>query len=121
MRGSRRFGFVGRTSERDRLDTVLAQARDGQSAVLVLRGEPGVGKTALLRYAARQASGLRTLEVEGVQAEMELAFAGIHLLCMSLSDRLDALAAPQRNALEIALGVAAGAAPDRFLVAVATL
>src|ERR1700742_1451812 len=121
MPATRGLGFLGRTRERERLDAMLAQARAGQSAVLVIRGEPGIGKTALLRYAARQASGLRTLEVEGVQAEMELAFAGIHLLCMSLPDRLDALAAPQRNALEIALGVAAGAAPDRFLVAVATL
>src|ERR1700754_5319460 len=98
-----RLGFLGRTSECHRINGILARARDGQSAVLVIRGEPGIGKTALLRYAARQASGLRTIEVEGVQAEMELAFAGIHLLCRSLSDRLDALAAPQQTALEVAL------------------
>ena len=100
---------------------MLAQVRDGQSAVLVIRGEPGVGKTALLRYAARQASGLRTTEVEGVQAEMELPFAGIHRLCAPMFDRLDALAAPQQQALRVALGVSSGDAPDKFLVAVAVL
>ena len=76
MPAIRGLGFLGRTRERERLDAVLAQARAGQSAVLVIRGEPGIGKTALLRYAARQASGLRTAEVEGVQAEMELAVRG---------------------------------------------
>ena len=87
----------------------------------MIRGEPGIGKTALLRYAARQASGLRTVEVEGVQAEMELAFAGIHQLCSPLLDGLEALAEPQQNALRVALGVLSGDAPDRFLVAVAVL
>src|SRR5690348_2588452 len=69
-------GFLGRERERERLDAILARARDGDSAVLVVRGEAGIGKTALLRYAARQASGLRVAEVEGIQAEMELSFAG---------------------------------------------
>jgi DNA-binding CsgD family transcriptional regulator/tetratricopeptide (TPR) repeat protein len=114
-------GFIGRTRERDCLDDMLAQARDGQSAVLVVRGEAGIGKTALLRYAARQAAGLRTAEVDGVQAEMELVFAGIHRLCGPMLGGLDALAEPQQNALRIALGVSSGAAPDRFLVAVAVL
>ena len=114
-------GFLGRTGERERLDAMLAHARDGQSAVLVIRGEPGVGKTALLRYAARQASGLRTAEVEGVQAEMELPFAGVHQLCGPMLDGLDSLADPQRNALRVALGVSAGDAPDKFLVALAVL
>ena len=100
---------------------MLAQARDGQSAVLVIRGEPGIGKTALLRYAARQASGLRIVEVEGVQAEMELPFAGIHRLCAPMLDGLEALAEPQQNALRVALGISSGDAPDRFLVAVAVL
>jgi DNA-binding CsgD family transcriptional regulator len=117
----RGLGFLGRTRERERLDAVLAEARDGHSAVLVIRGEPGIGKTALLRYAARQASGLRTIDVEGVQAEMELAFAGIHQLCAPLVDRLEDLAEPQQNALRVALGVLSGDAPDRFLVAVAVL
>jgi hypothetical protein len=100
---------------------MLASARDGRSAVLVIRGEPGIGKTALLRYAARQASGLRTAEVEGVQAEMELPFAAIHRLCAPMFDGIDALAEPQQDALRVALGVACGDAPDKFLVAVAVL
>ena len=121
MSAIRGFGFLGRTRECHRLDGVLAQARDGQSAVLVIRGEAGMGKTALLRYAARQASGLRTAQVDGVQAEMELPYAGIHRLCASMLDALEALAEPQQNALRVALGVASGDPPDRFLVAVAVL
>jgi DNA-binding CsgD family transcriptional regulator len=117
----RGVGFIGRTRERERLDAVLAQARDGHSAVLVLRGEPGIGKTALLRYAARQASGLRTTEVDGIQAEMELSFAGIHRLCTPILDKIEVLAEPQQNALRVAWGMASGDAPDRFLVAVAVL
>src|ERR1700729_4328302 len=94
----RGHGFLGRRRERGRLDGVLARARDGQSGVLVVRGEPGIGKTALLRYAARQASGLRTTEVEGIQAEIELPFAGIHRLCSPMFDKIDALAEPQQDA-----------------------
>jgi len=114
-------GFLGRTRERERLDTMLAHVRDGQSAVLVIRGDAGIGKTALLRYAARQASGLRIVEILGIQAEMELPFAGIQRLCAPLLDRLEALPHPQQNALRVAFGVASGDAPDRFLVAVAVL
>ena len=117
----RGLGFLGRTRERERIDVMLARAQDGQSAVLVIRGEPGIGKTALLRYAARQASGMRTTEVEGVQAEMELPFAGIHRLCAPMLDKLGELAEPQRNALRVALGVSSGDAPARFLIAVAVL
>src|SRR6187551_487869 len=101
----RGLGFLGRTSECQRLDGMLAHVRDGRSAALVIRGEPGVGKTALLRYAARQASGLQVAEVEGVQAEMELPFAGVHRLCAPLLDGLRGLAAPQQHALRVALGV----------------
>src|SRR4051795_8437936 len=121
MAAIRGFGFLGRTSECQRLDGMLAQARDGQSAGLVIRGEPGIGKTALLRYAARQASGLRIAQIEGVQAEMELPFAGIHRLCAPLFAGLEVLAEPQQNALRVALGVSSGDAPDRFLVALAVL
>ena len=117
----RGFGFLGRTRERERLDAMLAQARDGRSAVLVIRGEPGIGKTALLRYAARQASGLRVADVEGVQAEMELPFAGIHRLCAPVLGALDVLPKPQQDAFSVALGVSPGSAPDRFLVALAVL
>ena len=122
MPAIRGLGFLGRTRERERLDAMLAQARAGQSAVLVIRGEPGIGKTALLRYAARQASGLRIAEVEGVQAEMELAVRG---------DPSAVRAAPRRarrrsqnrsrTRSRVALGVSSGDAPDRFLVAVAVL
>ena len=103
--------FVGRTSERDVLDGLLARVRGGESEVLVIRGEAGIGKTALLRYAARQASGFRVAEVTGVEAEMELPFAGIHQLCAAMLDRLDALPAPQRDALSVALGLAVGEVP----------
>src|SRR4029077_15120374 len=115
------LGFFGRASECRRLDGMLAQARDGRSSVLVIRGEPGIGKTALLRYAARQAAGLRIAQVEGVQAEMELPFAAIHQLCTPLLDGLEVLAEPQQNALRVALGISSGDAPDRFLVAAAVL
>ena len=102
--------------------SMLAQARGGRSAVLVIRGEPGIGKTALLRYAARQASGLRVAQVEGVQAEMELPVSGIQRLCAPLLDA--ARGAPQnrsRTRSRVALGISSGDAPDRFLVAVAVL
>ena len=114
-------GFLDRTSEREVLDRLLANVREGQSAVLVMRGEAGIGKTALLRYAARQASGFRVAQVAGVEAEMELPFSGIHQLCAPVLDRLDALPQPQQNALNVALGLAPGDVPDRFLVGLAVL
>jgi DNA-binding CsgD family transcriptional regulator len=114
-------GFVGRTSERDALDGLLAKVRGGESDVLVIRGEAGIGKTALLRYTARQASGFRVVQLTGVEAEMELPFAGIHQLCATMLDRLDALPAPQRDALCVALGLAVGEVPDPFLVGLAVL
>ena len=100
---------------------MLASARAGESAVLVVRGEAGIGKTALLRYAARQASGLRICEIEGIQVEMELPLAGIERLCAPMLGRLEVLAEPQQNALRVAFGIASGDAADRFLVAVAVL
>src|ERR1041385_3612017 len=121
MAATRPSGFVGRTSERDVLDRLLANVRGGQSEVLVIRGEAGVGKTALLRYAARQAAGFRVAQIGGVESEMELAYAGLHQLCSPLLGQLDALPAPQQEALRVAVGLASGAAPDRFLVALATL
>ena len=113
--------FLNRNRERGHLDTLLADARAGHSAALVLRGEAGVGKTALLRYAAHQALGFRTEQIAGVEAEMELPFAGMHQLCAPMFNRLDALPAPQREALQVALGVATGNPPDRFLLSLATL
>src|SRR5919197_6780981 len=113
--------FLDRTSEREALDGVLARAREGESAVLVIRGEAGIGKTALLRYAAGHASGFRLMQVTGAEAEMELPFAGIHQVCAPVLDQLDALPQPQRDALNVALGLAAGDVPDRFLVGLAVL
>ena len=113
--------FLDRTSEREVLDRLLAHVREGHSAVLVMRGEAGIGKTALLRHLARQASGFRVAQVAGVEAEMELPFSGIHQLCAPVLDRLDALPQPQHNALNVALGLAPGAVPDRFLVGLAVL
>ena len=114
-------GLLDRISEREMLDRLLAGAREGQSAVLVIRGEAGIGKTALVRYAARRASGFRVAQVTGVEAEMELPFAGIHQLCAPLLDHLDTLPPPQRHALNVALGLASGDVPERFLVGLAVL
>jgi len=121
MSGIRGPAFVGRSTERDALDGLLARVRGGESDVLVIHGEAGIGKSALLRYAARQASGFRVAELTGVEAEMELPFAGIHQLCATMLDRLDALPAPQRGALNVALGLVAGEVPERFLVGLAVL
>src|SRR3712207_4151141 len=96
--------FLDRKSEAARLDQLLEDVRAGRSAALVIRGEAGIGKTALLRYAARQAWGFRVAQVAGVEAEMELPFAGIHQLCAPMLDPLDALPTPQRAALRVALG-----------------
>src|SRR5437764_2168731 len=114
-------GFLDRASEREALDRLLSQAREGQSAVLVLRGEAGIGKTALLRYVADNAAGFRVVQSTGVQAEMELPFAGIHQLCAPLLDQLQALPRPQQDALNVALGLASGDTPNRFLVSLAVL
>ncbi len=113
--------FRGRSSERQTLDRLLADARASRSGVLVIRGEAGVGKTALMRYAADAASGFRIAQISGVESEMELPFAGLHQLCAPLLRRLEALPEPQQDALRVALGLASGDAGDRFLVALATL
>jgi DNA-binding NarL/FixJ family response regulator len=113
--------LLGRASERQMLDRLLKNVRGGQSAVLVVRGEAGVGKTALLQHCAREASGMRVAHIAGVEAEMELPFAALHQLCAPMFARLDALPEPQRDALRVAFGMSSGAAPDRFLVALAVL
>src|SRR6476660_5657544 len=113
--------FLGRSGERDVLHRLLETARGGQSAVLVIRGEAGIGKTSLLRYAARQAAGFRVAEIAGVEAETELPFAGLHRLCAPMLANLDALPVPQQNALRVSFGLSSGEAPDRFLVALAAL
>src|SRR3954454_1795923 len=121
MVGTLGSGFVGRTTEREILDGLLARVREGESEAVLIRGEAGIGKTALLRYTARQASGFQVAELTGVEAEMELPFAGIHQFLATLPDRLDALPAPQRNALSVAMGLVAGEVPDPFLVGLAVL
>jgi DNA-binding CsgD family transcriptional regulator len=111
----------GRSNEREALDRQLQRVRAGQSSVLVLRGEAGVGKTALLEYVAERASECRIARVAGVESEMELAFAGLHQLCAPMLDGLEALPGPQRDALRVAFGMQDGDAADRFLVALAIL
>jgi DNA-binding NarL/FixJ family response regulator len=100
---------------------MLGNVRGGQSAVLVIRGDAGVGKTALLDHCAGLASDFRVAHLAGVQAEMELPFAAVHQLCGRMLDRLDAVPEPQRDALSVALGLSAGQPPDRFFVALAVL
>lgn len=103
------------------LDQLIGAVRSGDSRSLVVHGEPGVGKTALLDYVAVQALGCRVVRASGVQSEMELPFAGLHQVCAPLLDRLDQLPGPQQDALGTAFGISAGAAPDRFLVGLAVL
>jgi DNA-binding CsgD family transcriptional regulator len=113
--------LIGRSAERDVLDRLVSAVRAGESRALVVHGEPGVGKTALLEYLAGHASGCRVVRAAGVQSEMELAFAGLHQLCGPMLERLDRLPVPQRDALATAFGLSAGPAPDRFLIGLAVL
>jgi DNA-binding CsgD family transcriptional regulator len=113
--------LLDRLPERAALSQLLGAARTGRSGVLVMRGEPGVGKTALLDWAVESAAGLRVVRVAGVESEMELAFAALQQLCAPMLDKLEGLPDPQRAALGVAFGLNAGAAPDRFLVGLAVL
>ena len=113
--------LLGRRTERAVLDQLLADVRNGGSQVLVVRGEAGVGKTALLNYATDSAPDLRLLRAVGVQSEMELVFAALHQLCMPLLDRMKRIPEPQRRALATVFGLAPGPAPDRFMVGLAVL
>src|SRR5262252_3856286 len=114
-------GLRGRRTELAALDRLLTEARAGQSQVLVLRGEAGAGKTALLDYLQEQASGFRVARAVGVESEMELAFAGLHQLCTPMLSNLAGLPGPQRDALGTVFGLSTGEAPDRLLVGLATL
>ena len=111
----------GRASECALLDDLVAAIRRGESRSLVLRGEAGIGKTALLEYLIASAPDATVVRAVGVQSDMELAFASLHQLCGPLLDRLERLPAPQRQAMEIVFGLIAGEAPDRFLVGLAAL
>jgi hypothetical protein len=112
---------MGHPSECAALDRLLEAVRRGESRALVVHGEPGVGKTALLEYLAWQASDCRVASIAGVQSEMELAFAALHQLCAPTLDRLEALPVPQRDALRTAFGMSSGPAPDRFVIGLAVL
>ena len=114
-------GLRGRRTERAALDRLLAEVRAGQSRVLVLRGEAGAGKTALLDYLQEQASGFRVARAAGVESEMELAFAGLHQLCTPMLSGLAGLPGPQRDALGTVFGLSTGEAPGRLLVGLAVL
>ena len=111
----------GRRSECESLDRLLQDVRADQSRVLVVRGEAGVGKTALLDYLAANASKCRVARAAGIESEMELAFAGVHQLCAPMLHRVGRLPDPQRRAIDTAFGLSTGDAPDRFLVGLAVL
>lgn len=111
----------GRHHECNSLDRLLDDVRHGHSRVLVLRGESGVGKSALIEYLVAKASSCRIARAVGVESEMELAFAGVHQLCAPLLSHREHLPAPQRHALETAFGLSTGAAADRFLLGLAVL
>ena len=111
----------GRARECALLDDLIATIRGGESRTLVLRGEAGIGKTALLEHLMRTASDLMILQAVGVESEMELPFASLHQLCGPLLDRMDVLPTPQRQAMETVFGLSDAQVPDRFLVGLAVL
>ena len=111
----------GRSAECDMLDQLIDAVGAGEGSALVIHGEAGIGKTALLEYAAEKAENFRVERASGVEWEMDLAFAGLHQLCTQMLDRLDRLPDPQRTAVETAFGLSGGSPPDRFLVGLATL
>jgi DNA-binding CsgD family transcriptional regulator len=113
--------LLGRRAECDVLDRLVGAVRAGASRALVVRGEAGAGKTALVDYLAGHAPGCRVATAAGVQSEMELAFAGLHQLCAPMLDHLCRLPVPQRDALRTAFGLNAGAAPDRLFIGLAVL
>ena len=113
--------LLGRAGETAALDQVLATVRDGASRVLVLRGPAGIGKTALLDWAAGRAGDTQVARVVGVESEMDLGFAGLHQVVVPFLGELERLPGPQQAALGAAFGMVSGSAPDRFLVGLAAL
>lgn len=113
--------LVGRSRECDALDQMLKAAREGTGQVMVVRGEPGVGKTALLEYVVAQSQGFRVERALGSESETELAFAGLHQLCAPMLGQLDRLPDSQSEALRVTFGIVQGAAPDRLMVGLAVL
>jgi DNA-binding CsgD family transcriptional regulator len=114
-------GLSGRGAECTKLEQLVDQARGGESQVLVVRGEAGIGKTALLDHLAASTPDFELIRTAGVESDMELAYAGLQQLCAPLMDRMAALPEPQRDALNIAFGRSTGPTPDRFLVGLAVL
>ena len=114
---------MDRRAERNALGALVDAVRSGESRALVVRGDPGVGKTVLVDHLAGRASGAgcRVARAAGVQSEMELAFAGLHQLCAPMLGHIDGIPRPQQDALRIAFGLAAGPPPDRFFVGLAVL
>lgn len=115
--------LVGRRGERDAVEQLLARAQAGRSGSLVVRGEAGIGKTAMLEHArdSADAAGFRVEQAVGAESESHFAYAGLHQLCAPMLGRAGALPAPQQEALGVALGSRAGDAPDGFLVGLAAL
>jgi DNA-binding CsgD family transcriptional regulator len=113
--------LVGRRTECRQLDELLERVQTGASQTLVIRGEAGIGKSALLEYLIGQASGYRVVRAAGIQAEAELAFAGLHQLCIPLLSRLEGIPGPQHEALGTAFGLRVGPAPDPFMLGLAVL
>src|SRR5881392_2196114 len=113
--------LLGRRNERKVLDDLLTGVRGGRSAALLVHGEAGIGKTALLEYVLRNATGCQVGRATGVESEMQLAFGGLHQLCAPFLEHADRLPAPQREALGTVFGLNAGPPPDRFLVGLAVL
>ena len=113
--------LLGRRTECEALDQLLSDVMTGTSRVTVLRGDAGAGKSALLAYLSQRASGWQVATAVGVESEMELAYSSLHQLCAPMLERLDRLPDPQRAALATVFGLGLGAAPDRFLVGLATL
>ena len=113
--------LVGRQRERAVLERLLDTARDGRGAVLVVHGDPGVGKTALLEYAVEAGEDFRVVRAAGVEGEMELDYAALQQLCSPILEFSERLPDPQRDALDVAFGLSAGQAPSPFLVGLAVL
>lgn len=117
----RPVAFVGRSGERAQLNGMLDRVRAGGSAAILLHGEAGIGKTTLLDYCARHATGCHVARIAGVPSELEMPYAGIHQLCKPMLGNLDLLPEPQKNALQVAFGLVSGTPPDQFRMGVAVL
>jgi len=121
MMGVHGTDLKGRDRETARLDQLVGDVRSGASRALVIHGEAGIGKSALLEYVAQHSAGCHLARAAGIQSEMELPFAALHQLCAPMLEHLDRLPGPQRDALTTVFGLTAGTAPDRFVVGLATL